>query len=52
MNITKLLYRMARLSTDVAAVSSGNPKRITRRVRNHLVGKALARAGAWRWLWR
>ena len=52
MNITKLLYRMARLSADVAVVSSGNPKRITRRAKNRLVGKALARAGVWKWLWK
>jgi hypothetical protein len=37
---------------DVDAIASGNPKRITRRAKNKLAGRALGRAGFWRWLWR
>jgi hypothetical protein len=46
------LYRSARILGDVQAVASGNPKRITRRAKNKLVGRALGRAGFWRSLWR
>ena len=34
------------------AVTSGNPKRIARRGRNIILGRAMARAGIWRALWR
>jgi hypothetical protein len=52
MNLRSNLYRSARLLGDVQAVTSGNPKRITRRAKNKLVGRALGRAGVWRFLWR
>ena len=52
MGIVNWLYRLARGSSDVKAVSSGDPKRITRRVKNKLVGRGLGRAGFWRWLWK
>jgi len=48
---TSQLYRLARLSNTAAAVASGDPKRIARRGRNVLVGRALARGGFWRALW-
>jgi hypothetical protein len=51
MSVTNDLYRVARLSADARALSSGNPRRIARRVGNHVVGRALARAGFWHWLW-
>jgi hypothetical protein len=46
------LYRSARVLGDVEAVSSGDPKRITRRAKNKLLGRALGRSGFWRTLWR
>ena len=52
MSLRRNLYRAARILGDMQAVVSGNPKRITRRAKNNLVGRALGRAGAWRFLWR
>ncbi len=51
MSLTSWLYRLARLSADARAVSSGDPTRIGRRVKNRVVGRALRRAGIWRLLW-
>ncbi len=52
MSLRSSLYRSARLLGDVQAVASGNPKRITRRAKNKIVGRALGRSGFWRHLWR
>lgn len=49
MGITRALFKAARLSADARAVSRG---RAGQRVTNRLVGRALARAGFWRRLWR
>ena len=46
------MYRAARLANDVSTIASGNPNRVARRVKNRIVGRALARAGLWRLLWR
>ena len=46
------MYRAARIANDVSVLASGNPRRITRRAKNRIVGRALARAGVWRALWR
>ena len=51
-SITSRLYRAARLSDNISALASGNPRRVARRDRNVTLGRALSRAGAWRRLWR
>ena len=51
-SLTSQLYRAARISNNLSAIASGNPRRIARRGRNVLVGRALGRAGVWRRLWR
>jgi hypothetical protein len=45
------LFRAARVMDDIEAVSSGKPKRISRRAKNIVVGRSLRRAGVWRRLW-
>jgi hypothetical protein len=52
MRFTSALYRAARLSNDLGALASGNPRRIARRARNVAVGRTLAKAGFWERLWR
>ena len=52
MTLTSFLFKAARLSADASAVASGHPKRIIRRVKNHVVGRVLTRAGFWRFLWK
>lgn len=37
---------------DVEAITSGNPKRVERRLKNKLIGRLLGTAGIWRRLWR
>lgn len=34
-----MLYKMARMANDIQTLSSGNPRRISRRVRNKLLGR-------------
>ena len=52
MGIINFLFRLARLSAATNAVSSADPKHITRRAKNNLLSRALGRAGFWRRLWR
>jgi len=51
-NITRALYRAARISNNVSAMASGNPRRMARRAKNIAVGRAFRRAGIWRRLWK
>ena len=52
MGITTILFKLARMSADAKALTSGSPKRIARRGKNKLLGRALAKGGIWRKLWR
>lgn len=47
-----VLYALARLMGDWSAVSSGKPKKVLRRGKNRLVGRAIGKAGGWRRLWK
>lgn len=51
-SLTSQMFKAARIVDDVETVASGNPKRIERRTKNVVVGRALGRAGVWRRLWR
>lgn len=50
--LTSQLYRAARISNDLSALASGNPRRVVTRAKNVAVGRALGRARVWRRLWR
>jgi hypothetical protein len=52
MSITGKLFRLARLSADAKAVSSGDPRKLARRGKNKAVGRVLGKAGIWRRLWK
>lgn len=52
MSLTSQLFRAARVSATVTAIASGDPSKAARRARNIVIGRALARAGVWRALWR
>jgi hypothetical protein len=46
------MYAAARLANDVSTLASGDPRRIARRAKNKILGRALGRAGLWRLLFR
>lgn len=50
-SFTSGLFRAARASATIRALASGDSKKIGRRGKNILVGRALARGGIWRKLW-
>lgn len=56
MSMTNDLYRLARLSADGRAVrrsiETGSLRPVARRAANRVKGRALARAGFWRWLFQ
>ncbi len=52
MSITRTAFRIARLLATLSALASGDSKRATRRGKNILVGRAFARLGIWRRLWK
>jgi hypothetical protein len=51
-SLTSQLYRAARLSNNISALASGNPRRVARRAKNLIVGRALGRSGVWARPWR
>lgn len=51
-SLTSQLYGAARVSNNLSALASGNPRRIARRAKNVTTGRALGRSGFWRWLWK
>jgi hypothetical protein len=51
-NLTRALYRAARMSNNISAITSGNPRRMARRAKNIAIGRTLGRAGVWRRLWK
>jgi hypothetical protein len=52
MKLSTRLFKAARTARDIEALASGDPKRVERRAKNKLVGRALGNLGFWRWLWR
>lgn len=52
MSFVGFLYRAARTANTVSALASGDPRRIARRSKNIVLGRALGNAGVWRRLWR
>jgi hypothetical protein len=51
-SFTSQLYRAARISNNIIAIASGNPRRVARRAKNVAVGRALGQGGFLRWLWK
>ena len=56
MRASNFLYRAARVSRDVESVErsaeTGDPRYVERRIKNHILGRLLGRAGVWRALWK
>lgn len=52
MNLTSKLFKAARFSANVSALTSGKPSKMLRRGKNVMVGRALGKAGIWRRLWK
>jgi hypothetical protein len=52
MSVTSMLFEAARLSATAGALSSGRPDRIARRASNIVIGRALAKAGFWKAVWK
>jgi hypothetical protein len=54
--MTSYLYRAARLSATGRAVrrsvETGSMRPVTRRAKNIIIGRTMARAGIWRLLWK
>ena len=46
-DISSLFYRLARMSRDVKVLSSGSPKRISRRAKNKFLGRKISKI--WKW---
>ncbi|MBC7083713.1 MAG: hypothetical protein QME82_06790 [Bacillota bacterium] len=42
-NLVSSLYRLARFANDASTLASGNPRKITKRLQNKLVGRTLGK---------
>jgi hypothetical protein len=51
-SLSSSLFRAARVADDLEAAGTGNPRRMARRAKNVIVGRAFGRAGVWRRLWK
>ncbi len=51
-SLTSQLFQAARASDNLSALASGNPRRVTRRAKNIILGRSFGRAGIWRRLWK
>lgn len=51
MSLSRWMFKGARFARDAEAISSGDPKRVSRRIKNKIIGRALGRAGVWKRLW-
>ena len=43
MRLVSSLYKLARIANDIGKLTSGDPKKIVRRVKNKVIGKKLIR---------
>ena len=41
MSLVSSLYKIARIANDVSTLASGNPKRISRRLVNKMIGRKI-----------
>jgi hypothetical protein len=41
-SLVSSLYKIARIANDVSTLASGNPKRISRRLVNKMIGRKIA----------
>lgn len=44
-------YILSRKIRDVEVLLTGDPKKITKRVKNKIIGRLLAKIGFWKLLW-
>jgi hypothetical protein len=52
MSARRTIYRWLARWNDAEALASGDSRRLFRRAKNRMVGRALGRAGFWKWLWK
>jgi hypothetical protein len=41
--LVSFLYKLARTANDISKVSSGDPKKLTRRIKNKAIGRKIIR---------